>query len=139
MRKSSQIWGLLTLAVIFLLFRLVFNDRQTPSKSEPVESKRQSGESKSIQKKSIWQYALGYIYTGVNLYYGEGGNKTYIGTILGRNDNYVDPYTGRKFKGIKIQMAGGSVEWKQVEYVWGRYVRTDDPAIKRGILDFYDF
>lgn len=73
--------------------------------------------------------AYGNIWVGVELYFGP--NKSYVGQVLGGNDHYIDPTTGRTIRGIKIRYNNGSEEWKNRDAIingyW--YVKENDPAI----------
>lgn len=87
----------------------------------------------SSRQNNTWLQAGGRIWTGVKLYYGKGNDKRYVGEVLGGNDHYVAPLSGQRFRGVKIRMKSGSVEWKDRSYVatsdW--YIRSDDPALKK--------
>jgi hypothetical protein len=64
----------------------------------------------------------------------------FVGEVLGGNDRYVSP-AGDRFRGVKIRMAGGSVEWKDRSAVaageW--YVRRNDPALTRRDWEIFDY
>ena len=75
--------------------------------------------------------ASGNLWTGVQLYFGPA--KMYVGEVLGGNENYTDPDTGQTFRGVKLRMKSGSMEWKDRNAIisgdW--YVKESDPAITR--------
>ena len=133
--------GLLA-GLVFALYRGMFGSsteispRDTVKEAEHVERQVES----RTQPKSEWIRASGNLWTGVKLYYGSGPEKRYVGEVLGGNDKYVDPYTGRKFRGLKIRMSGGSTEWKNRKAViaWG-YVKRDDPALDRMEWYVYEY
>ena len=79
---------------------------------------------------SKWASAGGNIWTGVRIYSGQGEQKTYVGEIIGGNENYTDPMTGNTFRGVKLRMASGAEEWKDRSALiqWG-FVEREDPAI----------
>jgi hypothetical protein len=87
--------------------------------------------------RSEWVDAGGHLWTGVKLYYGPA--RVYVGDVLGGNENYVDPFTGDKMRGLKVRMANGGDEWKDRDAVnlgpW--YVRRDDPALAR--KEWYEY
>lgn len=82
---------------------------------------------------SPWTRAASNIWAGVILYYGDGEQKMEVGEVMGGNDGYVDPITGRQFRGLKIRMKSGKPEWKDRDVIVGGpwYVHRDDPAIAR--------
>jgi hypothetical protein len=69
------------------------------------------------------------LWTGVQLYFGP--SKMYVGDVLGGNANYRNPATGRTFRGLKVRMKSGSLEWKDRNAIilgeW--YVKESDPAL----------
>jgi hypothetical protein len=105
--------------------------------AEIVESMRSSNAGAQTEDSgSAWNRASSHIFTGVKLYYGP--KKFYVGEVLGGAENYVSP-EGTKFRGVKLRMASGSVEWKDRNAIisgdW--YVESNDPAIKRGVWHEY--
>jgi hypothetical protein len=78
------------------------------------------------------------LWAGVELYFGPG--KMYVGKVLGGNEKYTDPVTGRTFRGLKLQMKSGSIEWKDRDAVisgdW--YVKESDPALARKDWKIYE-
>ena len=105
-----------------------------PSQPSPSVSQAPGNETTS---RSEWVDAGGHLWTGVKLYYGP--RRMYVGEVLGGNENYVDPFTGSKIRGLKVRMANGADEWKDRDAVnmgpW--YVRRDDPALTR--REWYEY
>lgn len=82
------------------------------------------------QPASPWLKAGGNIWSDIKLYYGSGRNL--VGTVVGGNEHHRDLITGDTYRGVLIDMAGGSREWKNrgaiISGDW--WVRADDPALK---------
>jgi hypothetical protein len=80
-------------------------------------------------------HAGGHLYSGVKVYNGVGETKNLAFEVLGGNDNYTDPYSGRKFRGLKVRMPNGAEEWKDRDAIIRGdiyWVKADDPAISEG-------
>ncbi len=102
----------------------------------PVTNKNKNNES------TKWTQACGHIYTGVKIYYGSDNNNFYVGKVLGGNERYTDPFTGEKFRGVKLLMKSGRTEWKKRSAIcsdsnW--IVKGDDPALKIAAWTNYDY
>jgi len=76
-----------------------------------------------------WVRASGNLWAGAKLYY--GADRRYVAEVLGGNERYTDPLTGRTFRGLKVQYPDGHAEWKERNVVisgpW--FVKADDPAL----------
>lgn len=121
----------------------------TPSSRMPEQkittkkqiAKKTKATTQKITKSTLekeWLRAGGHIWSGVKLYYGP--NKMYVGEILGGNERYTDPFTGRRFRGLKLKMKSGHIEWKDRNAIisgdW--YIRSNDPAVKREEWHIFD-
>jgi len=98
-----------------------------------------SGTSESSQS-DVWCEAPGNLWRGVKLYYGP--TKFYVGEVLGGNDRYVSPLTGRHMRGVKIRYPDGSEEWKDRSAMIrdGRwFIKCDDPALARMEWRIYEW
>ncbi|MCF7817205.1 MAG: sel1 repeat family protein [Kiritimatiellales bacterium] len=131
--------------------RRAFN--QTQESQPHMRQDLQSGIAKVEEKKlpksdgdplvvgNEWLHAGGRIWTGVELYYGMGNEKSYVGEVLGGNNRYVDFLTGRKYRGIKLRMKSGTVEWKDRSAVatghW--FIRKNDPAFRKMEWVVYEY
>lgn len=134
-RKSKIIFKVLSITIlicvsyvlsVYLLSNYLFTSKE--NSTEP-------GHSKLSSASNGWIKASTNIWTGVKIYYGP--HKTYIGEVLGGNEKYVDPVTGRQFRGLKLIMYNGSIEWrerKDIE-IGKYYVKDNDPALKK--MDWY--
>ena len=115
----------------------------------PIEPKKELKPKESIPQAKIeqksptisqtfeWLPASGNFWSGVKLYYGP--KKMYVGEVYCANNNYIDPHTGHKFRGIKILYPSGNMEWKDRNAIilsnnW--FVRSDDPALER--MEYYE-
>ncbi|MEQ8170233.1 MAG: hypothetical protein ABRQ38_15215 [Candidatus Eremiobacterota bacterium] len=85
-----------------------------------------------------WIKASSNIWGGVDLYYGAGENKQYVGKVLGGNENYKSP-DGSTFRGLKI-ITGGSIEWKDRHtIIMGEYyIKANDPALTAKKWEVYE-
>lgn len=91
-------------------------------------------------RSSGWCEAPGNLWRGVKLYYGP--TKFYVGEVLGGNDHYVSPFTGKEIRGVKIRYPSGSEEWKDrsAMVIDGRwYIKCDDPALARMDWEVYQW
>lgn len=96
-----------------------------------IEDDRVAHSSGYVNEPINWLRAAGNIWVGVKLYYGGNAEKMYVGQVLAMDDKHYDPVTGDTFRGVKLLMKGGAVEWKDrdaiIRNAW--YVRADDPAL----------
>jgi len=79
-----------------------------------------------------WVQASGNLWAGANLYFGEEpARRRYVAEVLGGNENYTDPLTGKTFRGLKVRYPDGHTEWKARNAVisgpW--HIKADDPAL----------
>jgi hypothetical protein len=86
--------------------------------------------------KSEWMVLCGNVRPGVKVYYGT--DKTYWGTVIDSNDDFIVPDTGDTVSAVRVRMSDGSIEWKERKFViCGGYnpsrmhlfIRRDDPAL----------
>ncbi len=107
-----------------------------PSTPQTKKTTKKAPQAKTIYK-SEYARASTRMWSGVKLYYGP--NKIYVGEILGGNRRYTCPITGSTFRGIKMRMGSGSIQWKNRDAIvdgdW--YVRRDDPVLKR--MEWYEY
>ena len=75
------------------------------------------------------------MWSGVKLYYGNGDEKTYVGTVLGGNENYVSP-SGERFRGLKLDCG-----WKDRSVIISGdyYIEAGDPALNSQEWKVYDY
>lgn len=116
-------------------------DRGQPQPSQILAPLPPTLQAAEQEPASPWLSAGGHIWTGVVLWYGPGEKKMRVGEVLGGNKDYVDPFTGRTFNGVKVLMQSGRAEWKDRRAIvtgnW--YIRSDDPERDRGELETYRF
>ncbi|MBW6479245.1 MAG: hypothetical protein K0B37_07435 [Bacteroidales bacterium] len=72
-----------------------------------------------------------YLWYDITIYFGEGPEKKYIGTVI----------DGQELEGIKyviIKTKSGSTEPKKLDHIKNAsyYIKADDPYIKTRILKF---
>ena len=63
--------------------------------------------SQNVSSSSEWLPLCMNVWPGVKVYYGD--DKTYWGTILDFDDNYLVPGTGQRIRAVKVLMSNGSI------------------------------
>lgn len=134
--------GCLIVLVLFVVIAVLIAITSAPPSTSSSSSSSRPDSSVGRTTGSEWIKPAGHFYTGVKLYVGmEDGGKELVGTVLGGNDNYVNPATGERYRAVKIAFESGRVEWRdRMEIGAGPtwWVRRDDPAISRGVWKIYD-
>lgn len=110
-------------------------DAEAKAKADAEVKAKSEAEAKADAeaKQNQWVRAPGNIYVGVKMYYGIGNEKMYVGQVLASNDKHYDSYTGKSFRGVQLQMASGSIEWKDRDAMIANgqwYVKENDPALQ---------
>jgi len=132
-RFATPKWiSIVAIGLALLVVAIVQNEQSISSRRTALNTPSSAGsENPSTLSNVEFERAGSRLWTDVKLYY--GSSKTYFGDVLGGNEHYVDPVTGKKIRGLKIRLADGRLEWKDRNQIvlgdW--YVKRNDPAIAR--------
>jgi hypothetical protein len=138
-KKSKIIFKVLSIAILICVSYALSVYLLSTYLSTSKENSTEEGHSKLSSASNGWIKASTNIWTGVKIYYGP--HKIYIGEVLGGNEKYVDPVSGRQFRGLKLIMYDGSVEWRDRNAIeMGKYyLKENDPALKEMIWNIYKY